>query len=120
MPLKTFLNEVMSSVPGALGAILVDWEGEMVDQISRMDAFELKVIGAHKGIILNLMRQSLHGIGASEVQEIIVTTDATQTLIMPITSDYFLVFTMERGDELLGRARFLLDRCASRLRREIA
>jgi len=120
MPLKAFLNELTEGVPGALGAILADWEGEMVDQVSKMDDFELKVLGAHKGIILNLLREALEGGEETDVQEIIISTDQTQTLVMPITGDYFLVFTMQRGEEVLGRARFLVERCVRRLRKEIA
>ena len=119
MPLKAFMRELMEGVPGALGAILADWEGEMVDQVSVMDDYELKVLGAHKVIILNLLREALEGSGETDVQEIIISTDQSQTLVMPITKDYFLVFTMERGEEVLGRARFLVERCVRRLRKEI-
>jgi len=120
MPLKAFLKELTDGVPGAQGAILADWEGEMVDQVSHMDDFELKVVGAHKGIILNLLREALEGSGETDVQEIIISTDLTQTLVMPITQEYFLVFIMKRGEDVLGRARFMVKRCVSRLREEIA
>jgi len=119
MPLKAFLRELTEGVPGAQGAILADWEGEMVDQVAVMDDFELKVLGAHKSIILNLLREALEGDEKTDVQEIIITTDKTQTLLMPINTDYFLLFTMQRGEEVLGRARFMVERCVRRLRKEI-
>ncbi|PLY00188.1 MAG: GTPase-activating protein [Desulfuromonas sp.] len=119
MPLKAFLRELTEGIPGAQGAILADWEGEMVDQVSKMDDFELKILGAHKGIILNQLREALEGDEETDVQEIIITTDKLQTLLMPINKDYFLLFAMQRGEEVLGRARFMAERCVRRLRKEI-
>ena len=60
MPFKAILKELVEVTPGASGAILADWEGEAVEQCCHYDDFELKVIGAHKGIILNQMKE-IHG-----------------------------------------------------------
>ncbi len=118
MPLKRALTEMVESVPGALGAILVDWEGEMVEQVAHIDSFELMVIGAHKGIILDHMRHALSGLEGSEVNEILITTDRMQTLVQPVTHEYFLVLALSRN-EALGRARFEAQRCVEKLRKEI-
>ena len=112
------LGDLVARVPGALGAILADWEGEAVDQVSLMDAYELKVIGAHKGVILTSLRKTLNRLGEDELKEIVITTDRTQTLVLPVTEEYFLVLTLLRGD-VLGRALFEARRCVVRLKEEI-
>ncbi|PLX98619.1 MAG: GTPase-activating protein [Desulfuromonas sp.] len=120
MSFKDTLSDLLERVPGSIGAILADWEGEAVDQVSsRMDEFEMKVIGAHKGIILANMRKAMRDLDSDDLQEIIVTTEKTQTLIIPITSDYYLVLTLQK-DASFGRAQFEARKTVLALRAEIA
>jgi predicted regulator of Ras-like GTPase activity (Roadblock/LC7/MglB family) len=120
MSFKAALEGLLQRVPGSLGAILADWEGEAVDQVSsRMDEFEMKIIGAHKGIILTNMRQAMRDLDSDDLEEIIVTTEKTQTLIVPITKDYYLVLTLQK-DASFGRAQFEARKTVKVLREEIA
>lgn len=119
MPFKTLLNSLVERVPGAQGAILADWEGESVEQVGIMDDYDLKVIGAHKGVILHNMREVVDRLGNDELKEIVVTTKQAQTLILPVTKDYYLVLTLDRSD-MLGRALLEARRCSQALYREIA
>jgi predicted regulator of Ras-like GTPase activity (Roadblock/LC7/MglB family) len=119
MPFKTVLKELVSSVPGASGAIIADWEGEAVDQVGPMDDYNLRLVGAHKGIILGNLRAMLDRLGNDDLQEVVISTSDTKTLVVPITADYFLVLTGCRK-QLLGKARFAARRCVSLLKREIA
>jgi predicted regulator of Ras-like GTPase activity (Roadblock/LC7/MglB family) len=105
-------------VPGAQGAILVDWEGEAVDLVANMDDYELKVLGAHKGVILDHLRNAVARLEKADLEEIIISTALTQTLVMPVNRDYFLVLTLDRGDAL-GLALLESRRCLTRLREEI-
>jgi predicted regulator of Ras-like GTPase activity (Roadblock/LC7/MglB family) len=106
-------------VPGAQGAIVADWEGEAVAQVGIMDEYDLKVIGAHKGVILHSMREVVDRLGDDELKEIIITTKQAQTLVLPVTKDYYLVLTLDRSD-VLGRALLEARRCIQALYQEIA
>ncbi len=119
MPFKNLLNSLVERVPGAQGAILADWEGEAVEQVGIMDDYDLKVIGAHKGVILHNMCEVVDRLGNDELKEIVVTTKQAQTLILPVTRDYYLVLTLDRSD-MLGRALLESRRCIQALYREIA
>jgi predicted regulator of Ras-like GTPase activity (Roadblock/LC7/MglB family) len=119
MSFKVLLSELVNEVPGAQGAIIADWEGEAVDQSGQMDDYELKVIGAHKGIILHNLRDVVKRLGDDQLLELVITTDQAQTLVLPVTNDYFLVLTLDRS-AMLGRALFEARRCAQALQREIA
>jgi predicted regulator of Ras-like GTPase activity (Roadblock/LC7/MglB family) len=118
MPFKSVLMELVESVPGAGGAIIADWEGEAVAQVGPMDDYELRLVGAHKGIILGNLRSMLEKIGSDDLHEVIISTRDTKTLVLPITADYFLVLTGCR-DQLLGKALFAARRCVSLLKNEI-
>lgn len=96
MPFKTILKNLLDSVPGATGAILADWEGEAVEQDCLYDVFDLKVIGAHKGILLNLMKDVHRKMDAGELKHTVISTDKQHYLTGPIGADYFLVMTLDR------------------------
>jgi predicted regulator of Ras-like GTPase activity (Roadblock/LC7/MglB family) len=119
VPFKALLNSLVERVPGAQGAIIADWEGEAVEQVGLMDDYDLKVIGAHKGVILHNMREVVDRLGNDELKEIVVTTKEAQTLILPVTKEYYLVLTLDRSD-MLGRALLEARRCIQALYREIA
>lgn len=118
MPFKTLLKTLVERVPGAQGAIIADWEGESVEHVGIMDDYDLKVIGAHKGVILQHMREVVDRLG-DDLKEIVITTRQAQTLIMPVTEDYYLVLTLDRSD-MLGRALLEARRCIQALYQEIA
>ena len=118
MPFKNILQGMLDQLPGALGAIIADWEGEAVDQVARMDDFEIKVLGAHKGIILTQLRDALQRLDGGELEEVLIHFDEGKTLITPLNEDYFLVLTVE-PDVMVGKAAFVMRRCAEQLRQEI-
>jgi len=118
MAFKRILSELLERLPDGLGAIIVDWEGEAVDQVGVIDDFELKLIGAHKGLILTNLRQAVARVEGNDLLEIAITTDRVQTLILPVDEEYFLVLALKKG-EAYGRALFEARRCLDQLRKEI-
>ncbi|MGW8311861.1 MAG: roadblock/LC7 domain-containing protein [Desulfuromonadales bacterium] len=118
MPFKTLLRSLVECFPGAQGAIIADWEGEAVEQVGVMDDYDLKVIGAHKGVLLHSMREVVGRLGDDDLKEIVITTRHTQTLILPVTKEYYLVLILDRSD-MLGRALLEARRCIRALYREV-
>ena len=58
MPFQSILKALIESVPGAMGAVFADYEGEAVDQVSRNgDSYHVKFMGAHYGILLEATRR---------------------------------------------------------------
>lgn len=119
MPFQTMLIRLVEKVPGATGAILADWEGEAVAQYCPDgDEYELKVLGAHKGIILNRMRELHDTFGAGELKETVVTTAEQHILVGAVGPEYVLVMTLERS-ALVGLALFHFRSCIPPLEKEI-
>ncbi|MEJ2524759.1 MAG: roadblock/LC7 domain-containing protein [Desulfuromonadales bacterium] len=83
MPFKDLLTALVEKIPGAQGAIIADWEGEAVAQVGLMDDYDLKLIGAHKGVILHNLREVIDRLGEDELKEIVITTGKAQMLIRP-------------------------------------
>lgn len=118
MPFKSILAKLMDEVPGATGAILADWEGEAVEQVCIYDVFDLKVIGAHKGILLNLMKDAHQKMSAGTMQHTVISTDRQHYLTGPIGADYFLVMTMDRG-AIVGQALYHFKAALALMYKEI-
>lgn len=117
MPFKSLLSRLLEDIPGALGAIITDWEGEAVAQVARISEYDIKVLGAHKGIILHLLRDALIRGGSGELEEVVIRTGNGKTLIAPLTEDYFLVLSL--GPEAIAaRAAFKMRCCVAELRSE--
>ena len=54
----SILSDLVAAVPGAVGAAFTDGEGECVDYYSEMEPFELKVLGAHGALLLQVLGDS--------------------------------------------------------------
>ena len=118
MPFKTILVNLMNSVPGATGAILADWEGEAVEQSCLYEIYDLKVIGAHKGILLNLLKDAHQRMAAGELRYTVITTERQHILTGPIGADYFLVMTLDKG-AIVGLAAHFFQGVLKRMYEEI-
>lgn len=118
MPFKTILKDLVESTPGATGAILADWEGEAVEHYAVYDDYELKIIGAHKGIILNRLKELQQGIAAGETREVLISTDMLHIVTGAVGPEYSLVMTLNRN-AVVGRALYLFRGAMKMLEKEI-
>jgi predicted regulator of Ras-like GTPase activity (Roadblock/LC7/MglB family) len=119
MPFKAVLNQLLQHVPGSLGVVIVDWEGEAVDQATHMGEYNIKILGAHHGIILSLLRDALTRMGSDCPEEVVIRTQLGTTLIQPLTEDYLLILQLQKG-ALVARATQKLRICAEQLYDDIA
>lgn len=108
----------MDTVPGATGAILADWEGEAVEQCCRFDVYDLKVIAAHKGILLNLMKDAHQKIDVGTLRHSVITTEQQHFLTGSIGADYFLVLTLDKT-AIVGQALYHFQAALEQMFREI-
>ena len=115
---EEILQRLVMSVPGATGAIFADWEGECVACFSLYDEYELKVIAAHKGIILAHIREIHDQLAPGEMNEAVISTERQHVITGAINRDYSLVMTMDRNG-VLGRALYHFRSTVGELRKEI-
>jgi predicted regulator of Ras-like GTPase activity (Roadblock/LC7/MglB family) len=118
VPFRTILKELVESTPGATGAILADWEGEAVEQHCLYDDFELKVLAAHKGILLNRMKEVHESFPGEEPCDAMITTVSQYILTGFVGPEYSLVMTLDRG-AVIGRALYHFRSAVKVLEKEI-
>ena len=97
------LADLVGEIPGAQAAVFLDWEGEAVDQFGHLPEFDIKLLGAHWGVVLNLIRTRVpqEVLGSPKVL-LLVCRDAV-VLLGVVELDYYLVLTI-RPDSNLGLA----------------
>ncbi len=112
------LQGMVERVPGAVGAVFTDWEGEPVDQFAHIPPLDIQLVGAHWGVVFLQAGQRLgrHGLGG--VHELVIEGERAIVLVRSVTDRYFVVLATRR-DTHLGTALRELGRVAERLRGEM-
>ena len=119
MPFQTLLTKLVERVPGAIGAILADWEGEAVAQYCpEWDEYELKVLGAHSGILFNMMKEIHAQFDDGGVEDAVIATDLCRVVVGAVGPDYCLVMTVDPA-AIVGRALYHFRQARERLHKEI-
>jgi predicted regulator of Ras-like GTPase activity (Roadblock/LC7/MglB family) len=91
MPIQSILKDLVDRTPQAVGAIMVDWEGEAVLEYCHCEPYDIRFIAAHNVIILNRFRE-LHNTGqGGAIEDVVVTTSDRHLIIGGIDQDYSLL-----------------------------
>lgn len=112
------LKRVVDRVPGAVGAVFADGEGEAVDHFADVPPLDIRLIGAHWGVVLLQASQSFQRLGAGDVDELWVEGEHALVIIRRVTEQYYVVLTARRGVHL-ATARRELERGVRSLRGEM-
>jgi predicted regulator of Ras-like GTPase activity (Roadblock/LC7/MglB family) len=118
MPFQRIVDELVESTPGATGTILLDSEGEAIVFSGSTEEYDLKLLAAHKGIILGLLREvngRLLGAGSCDT---VITTGARRVIAGTVANDYNLVMVLQRN-ALTGRALCRFRTAREQLAKEI-
>ena len=97
MPFKSILKDLVDSTPHAVGAILVDWEGEAVQEYCHCEPYDIRLVAAHQGIILGRLKEVQNSIQAGDVEDVVVTATDAHLIAGCIDQDYSLVMSIDRS-----------------------
>jgi predicted regulator of Ras-like GTPase activity (Roadblock/LC7/MglB family) len=112
------LKTMVDRVPGAIGAVFADWEGEPVDQFAHIAPIDIQLVGAHWGIVFNSCREGLARLGAGNIDELWVEGENALVFVQRVTAQYYVVLATKRSAHL-QTARRALQACADTLLREM-
>ena len=117
-PFKTILQRAVERVPGAVGAIFADWDGEAVDSFGSRDKEDMLLLAAHYGVILNHVQSVLHLTHFGEAEEIILLHQKLDLVVRAVAKDYYVVLAIASGAHLATALREV-GAAASALRAEM-
>lgn len=87
------LEGLLAATPGALAAVLVDYDGETVDYVGNLDPFELKVAAAHWQIVLSEVRSIL---ALGSLHQVAIAACSRSYVLRAVHEGYALLLVMPR------------------------
>ena len=110
------LRDLVTAVPGAWGAIFVDFEGEAVDLFATTDAYEVKLAGAHAGLLWTRVVAAGKDAALGRSHAVFVTAEKNRFLVHALDADYFLLLATASSTPA-GVARHRASLAVEQLRR---
>jgi hypothetical protein len=83
----------MRSVDGALGAVLLDSEGEVVVESGARD-FRHRLIGAYQGIALTNVQKTLGSYAAGGIHFVLCRYAWGSVIMRPLRDGYYLILSL--------------------------
>jgi predicted regulator of Ras-like GTPase activity (Roadblock/LC7/MglB family) len=105
---------MVDRVPGAVGAVFADWEGESVDHFATIAPVDIQLVGAHFGVVLTQVNVQLASLGAGRVDEIWIEGERLTVFVRRVNERYYVVL-QTRHDVHLANASRELELGARRL-----
>jgi len=112
------LKGMVERVPGAVGAVFADWEGEPVDQFAHVPPLDIQIVGAQWGVVFNTAAERLARSGAGAVDELWVEGTSACVFVRRVTQQYYVVLATRRSVHLATALREL-QRTAAQLEGEM-
>jgi len=115
LPLQKEIDALVADLSGAIGAIIVDYDGEAVVSSSNdLATYDLQVVGAYGGIFLDhlrrITRENVFGAPVS-----FVINGAEARLLHHVLRDGYFIVVILRKDASVAVARERLKICHDRL-----
>jgi predicted regulator of Ras-like GTPase activity (Roadblock/LC7/MglB family) len=103
VPYLRLLERLLASVPGALAALLLDSNGEVVVEAGpRVERDRHRLIGAYQGLALSTARQATERYDVGRIRCLVFRYQTGTLVLRPLRDGYYLVMSL--GPEAgLGR-----------------
>lgn len=110
------LQGIVDGTGGALGAILMGYDGIAIDQHFKVrEGVDLSLVAVEYSNVLREIRRTAEILNTGAMEEVSVKTERLMVIIRTLSDEYFIALTLER-DGNFGKGRYLLMREAPRLR----
>jgi hypothetical protein len=121
MPFQYILADLIGVVPGAVGAILLDDDGEAVEWVSQRsrDPYDLKVEGAYHSIFKRQLENVTANSDSGFLESYIFEGRDLVTLTRSLPDGYYVLLVVRRGGSA-AIANYHLQRIARALELELA
>lgn len=113
---KQILEDVVSSTPGGVGAVLMGYDGIAIEQyVTEGNDVDLQLVAIEYSNVVKEIRNTSEILGTGELQEVSIKTGRYFVIIHAVTDDYFVALTLSRSGNF-GKGRYLLMRDTPKFR----
>ena len=119
MPFESILQKLVNQADGAVGAMLLDWEGESVEVVGvDIPEDELRLVGAYQAVFLDRLNKVCSETSVGQPEKFEVSLEESIFLNWVLHDGYYVVLVL-RPDVPRGVAWYQLGRCRLRLLEEM-
>jgi predicted regulator of Ras-like GTPase activity (Roadblock/LC7/MglB family) len=104
VPYQELLDEIVGSVPGVHGALLLDSEGELVLESGARD-FRHRLIGAYQGIALTIAHRVCDRYDVGRIRSLVCRYDWGTVILRPLKDGYYLLVSVGTDGHVAQAAR---------------
>ena len=119
MPFRALLKELVISVDGANGAIILDADGEAVQWWGRDMLERLQLRAAYVAVMIQTCRATTSSLELGDIFYMVIEYDGARFLVEELESDYFIILELDSSANI-GQAIHRMEPAVANLRREIA
>lgn len=115
MPFKDILQAIVNQVDGAVGAVVMGYDGIAIDDFVRQDTpFDLQLLTAEYAAVLKEVKRTVEVLKSGLLQEVSISTDLSTAIAKVVNEDFFVLLVIAAGGNF-GKGRFYLRREAPKL-----
>lgn len=108
MSFRERLNTIVEQVEGAIGALVMGYDGIPIDESIRPDALlDVQLLAAEYANLLKVIKRTVDVLKTGSMEEVSITTGVLRVLIRAINDEFFMVLLIEKEGNS-GRGRYLL------------
>jgi predicted regulator of Ras-like GTPase activity (Roadblock/LC7/MglB family) len=119
MSFREILKRVVSEVDGALGAVLMGYDGISIDDYIREGlSDDIQLLAVEYTSIIKEVRRAVDVLKTGQMEELSLATDQSRIVIRIVNEDFFVLLALSY-DGNFGKARYLLKRAVPLLRESL-
>jgi predicted regulator of Ras-like GTPase activity (Roadblock/LC7/MglB family) len=119
VPFQRELDAIVRDVPGVVGVILVDFEGEaVIGAVNGISNYDLKVVGAYGGIFRDQVRRLCRETGLGAPLTFMINGSEFRLLSEDLKDGYHLVLVANMSAKLTLATERIRE-CAEKLKLEL-
>ncbi len=118
MIFKTLLKDLVTSVDGASGAVILDWEGEMVEWWTSGDKDRMMLRCAYMFVAFKSAKSITASASAGQARQLVIEYSGGRFVVEEIAAGYAIVIELSLSGNI-GEALRQLEPAVAEMRREI-
>jgi len=116
MSTRDTLKEIVESVDGGIGAVIIGYDGISLDEYIKEDSpVDMQVLSVEYATVLKEIRKAVEILNAGLMEEVSINTDVSRVIIRIIDDDLFAILAL-LSDGNYGKGRYVLKRSVPKLK----
>jgi len=115
---RAFLEKLVDGCEGAVGGVVMGFDGVAIDAISRKSDLDVKTISMEFSFVLTQVRKAAEILEVGALEEVSIHSAQLVFLVRVLSDEYFVALVLGDGGNV-GKGRFLLRMGLPVLRAEV-